>query len=208
MPNRLQIQKKILDTHPSIICVGSDTELIDEKGRFLTTLIHKRGSDISRGIQEGHGEISNPASMVRTDILKKVGGHHEGYTYADDLDVWLRLDEVGDLENLPIPLTQYRVHSNSASEKFGVIQRESALRACQDAWKRRNIQGNFTAGSEWRPTGTRTSRLEFTLNYGWLAWNSKKNKTAFIYGFKAIMLDVFSKNAWQLLYCAIIRKSK
>lgn len=208
LPERFRIQKDFLDNHPEIVCVGSDTELIDEKGRFLTRIIHKRGLDIRNGILEGHGEISNPASMIRTDALKKIGGYHADYIYAEDLDVWLRLDEVGGLDNLPIPLTQYRIHPNSASEKFGATQRQSALKACQDAWKRRNIEGQFTATALWRAGSTRESKLEYTLKYGWLAWNNQQFLTATIYGVKALKINMQSKNAWQLFYCGIFKKTR
>jgi glycosyltransferase involved in cell wall biosynthesis len=206
LPERFRLQKDFLDSHPEMVCVGSDTELIDEKGRFLTKITHNRGLDIRKGILEGHGEITNPAAMIRTDAFKKIGGCHADYLYAEDLDVWLRLDEIGGLENMPIALTQYRIHPNSASEKFGTIQRQSALKACQDAWKRRNIEGKFTAAALWRAGSSRESQLEYTLKYGWLAWSNQQCLTATLYGIKAIKINVLSKKAWQLFYCGIFKK--
>lgn len=208
LPERFRLQKDFLDSHPEMVCVGSDTELIDEKGRFLTKITHNRGLDIRKGILEGHGEITNPAAMIRTDAFKKIGGCHTDYLYAEDLDVWLRLDEMGGLDNIPIALTQYRIHPNSASEKFGATQRQSALKACQDAWKRRNIEGQFTATALWRAGSTRESKLEYTLKYGWLAWNNQQFLTATIYGVKALKINMQSKNAWQLFYCGIFKKTR
>lgn len=207
LPDRLRIQSEYLDQHPELVCVGFDTELIDEKGRFITTIIHKHGSDLRQGILEGHGEISNPASMIRTSALKQVGGNSEKYKCGGDLDVWLKLDEIGGLDNIPIPLTQYRIHSQSISQQFGILQRESALKACEDAWERRGIEGQFTANALWRADNTRASRLTYTLKHGWLAWQNHQYSTAAIYGIKAIKLNIFLKQAWQLTACGLTRKN-
>jgi glycosyltransferase involved in cell wall biosynthesis len=206
LPDRLRIQSEYLDNHPDVVCVGSDVELIDEKDRFLTVNHYKKGAEISLDIIQGHVQISNPASMVRTSALRQIGGHHEEYTYADDLDVWLRLDEIGKLDNIPIPLTKYRIHSNSASEKFILKQKESAQKACEDAWKRRGIQGKFTSDFKWRADGSRESKLEFTLKYGWLAWRNLQYSTATIYGVKALKISLLSKEAWKLLLCGLLRR--
>lgn len=206
LPDRFRIQNDYLDNHPDVVCVGSDTLLIDEEDRFICVIHHKKGNDISAALVEGHVELSNPASMVRTASLKEIGGHRIEYTYADDLDVWLRLDEIGKLENIPIPLTQYRIHTNSASQKFGEVQKESAVKACQDAWKRRGINGQFNTNFSWRADETLSSRLQYTLKYGWLAWHSEQYSTTAIYGLKSLKLNPTCKEAWLLLLCGIFRK--
>jgi len=206
LPDRFRIQNDYLDNHPDVVCIGSDTQLIDEEDRFICVLRHKRGIEISKGILEGHGEISNPASMIRTEALRKINGHHEEYTYADDLDVWLRLDEIGKLENIPMPLTKYRIHPSSASQQFCIKQRESALKACQDAWERRGIEGVFTADGLWRADSSLESRLAYSLRYGWLAWQNRQYSTTTIYGLKSLQLSPLCKEAWLLFLCGIFRK--
>lgn len=39
----------------------------------------------------------------------KIRGYHEKYQHAEDLDLFLRLAEIGELANLPDVLLQYRL---------------------------------------------------------------------------------------------------
>ena len=47
-----------------------------------------------------------------------VGGYDETFKYAGDYDLCLRLSEVGDVMHISRPLYFYRVHTNSASQRY------------------------------------------------------------------------------------------
>jgi GT2 family glycosyltransferase len=51
---------------------------------------------------------------MRADALRKIGGYREQFVVAQDLDLFLRLAEVGRLANLPEVLLRWR-QSRAAS---------------------------------------------------------------------------------------------
>ena len=189
LPDRLFNQATYLDAHPEVMCVGGDSLLIDEKGRFLTRLFHLRGDEaIQTAALAGHGAITHPAAMIRTQNIKQINGYDSRYKLAEDIDLWLKLGEVGKLENLGVPVLKYRMHGKSSSEQKGELQREAARKACEAAWERRGITGEFQATGLWRPGASVDSKFQFALQYGWWAWNSRERRTAAYYGCKAIRL--------------------
>ncbi len=206
LPERLARQVAFLQQHPEVVCLGSAYELIDAKGRLLTQLpVPLDNEAIQRQILAGHAAIFQPCAMMRRSVVQQVGGYDETMTQAEDLDLWLRLGEVGELANLPDVLVQYRLHANSVSEQDCALQRQKALEACQHAWQRRGIQAKFEATEPWRPGKDRKSRHRFMLQYGWWAFNSKQRQTAIIYSFKAIWALPWQPQGWKLLSCALLK---
>jgi glycosyltransferase involved in cell wall biosynthesis len=70
-------------------------------------------------------------------------------TGYEDLDLWLRLGEVGQRANLRELVLRYRLHTKSVSEQNYARQRQNARIACENAWERRGIEGTFTASERW-----------------------------------------------------------
>lgn len=204
-PHRLATQVEFLDREKAV-CVGSAAELIDVKGRVLTT-IHppSEDGDIQRLQLVGHVSLLQPSVMMRREAVQQVGGYDEMFPAAEDLDLWLRLGEIGSLANLPQPLIQYRMHAGGISETRRADQQRLMKLACQRAWRRRGITGEFHATESWRAMPGRHSHHAFMLRYGWWAFNSGHRRTAAIYGCKAISQWPFDREGWQLLACAIIK---
>lgn len=208
MPERLARQVDFLQQHPQVVCLGSAYALIDAKGRWLTQLpLPLTDAEIQQKALAGHASIFQPCAMMRRAVVQQVGGYDETMTQAEDLDLWLRLGEVGELANLPDVLVQYRLHSNSVSEQDCALQRQKAQEACERAWQRRGVTGYFEAAEHWRPGKDRVSRHKFIMQYGWWAFNSHERRTALIYGLKAIQLLPFHLAGWKLLISALIKPS-
>ena len=206
LPNRLADEVTFLDQHPEVVCVGGAQDLIDEAGRFLTCLqLPQTNAEIQQAALAGHGSICHPAAMIRRTALLEVGGYNETMDLAEDLDLWLRLGEIGELANLPQPVIRYRLHSTSISEQHCREQRQEAYLACERAWKRRGIEGKFEAGEPWRPGKDRHSRHKFMLQYGWWAFTSAQKRTALIYGFRAVYALPFSPEGWKLLITTALK---
>ncbi|HEX8981094.1 MAG TPA: glycosyltransferase [Parasulfuritortus sp.] len=206
LPDRFAWQVQFLREHPETVCLGGAFQLIDEADRLLATLSPPSSNDdIQQSILAGHGAICHPTAMMRRDALIKVGGYDAAYYPAEDVNLWLRLGEVGELANLESPVLKYRLHGNSISEQAGNKQREATRRACEAAWQRRNIEGVFMAGGAWRPGTDAASRHDYMIKYGWWAWSSRQRKTAAIYGCKAIRVRPLSMAGWRLLLVALIK---
>lgn len=144
LPERFARQAAFLGEHPGVVCVGGAYQMIDSADRFLTTLTPPQtDAEIQYLHLSGHTAINHPTAMMRLAAVNRLGGYDSEYDLVEDLDLWLRLGEVGKLANLADVLLKYRLHDKSISEKAGQKQREAARRACESAWRRRHITGHL-----------------------------------------------------------------
>jgi glycosyltransferase involved in cell wall biosynthesis len=207
LPNRFERQVAFLRAHPMVVCVGADHELIDGGGRLLTVL--RQPSDnatVQTLALQGRIAICHPVVMMRRQAVIEAGGYDEQFAVAQDLDLWLRLGEVGELANIPEVLLKYRQHAESVSEKRRVLQMENMRKACELAWERRGLRdARFLPTEPWRSGQDRASRLKFALRYGWWAFNSAQRRTALLYGLRAVMTMPLSADGWRLLACAALK---
>lgn len=204
-PGRLAQQLAFL-RHSDAVCVGTFVDFIDERGRFLTTIACPTDD---RAIQEallrGDCSIWHTSAMIRRDALERVRGYDERFDCALDLDLWLRLGEVGRLANMPVALQCYRLHADSVSETRRTRQRERCGLACERAYARRGLDRTYVDPGHWRPGRDAASRFEYTLRYGWWAYQNRQRTTAMSYGLRAIRHVPFSKRGWTLLAKALLQ---
>ncbi|HVX84635.1 MAG TPA: glycosyltransferase [Phycisphaerae bacterium] len=207
-PTRLADQVAYLRAHPDCVLVGGFVQLIDAKNRPLRTLrLPVDHADIDRYQLAGHTSIPHPVATFRLAAAKALGGYNPRYESAEDLDLWLRLAEVGAIHNIPRVLVQYRQHDNSMSSTHSQAQLDNMHAICRAAWTRRNVPGKFEMTEHWRPGPDRASRLRYALSTGWCAFNEGHRSTARIYALKALRLHPASLQAAKLLACALIKPS-
>ena len=205
-PERLALQVEFLKANLDVVCLGGAHEVIDEDGRLLTRLpLPEQDQEIQELALAGHGSICNPCAMIRRLSLVEIGGYDETLLCAEDLDVWLKLGEIGKLANLKPTILKYRLLKSSISQQHGVLQRQAAREICQRAWLRRGIEGHFEAEELWRPTQDAASQHRFMLQYGWWAFNSGERMTAMLYGVRAITALPFAAEGWKLLTCSAFK---
>ena len=210
LPERFALQLEALRADPSLACVGGCFQLIDGEGRALTVLKPPTDdAEIQRQALAGHGSICHPTAMIRRESLEKINGYDEEFKIAQDLDLWLRLGEVGRLGNVPQTVLKFRLHEGSVSETKRVEQRRFARMACERAWKRRGItEGKFEAEEPWRPGSDAESKMKFALQYGWWAFQSGERRTAMHYGVRAIRAKPLKSEGWKLLLCAAVKRPR
>lgn len=206
LPERLGAQCDYLQRYSKVVCVGGATMMIDGADRYLTTLYPpQHDADIQPAMLAGHTAINHPSAMMRRSALAVAGAYDPAYYPAEDLDLWLRLGEIGALANLATPVLKYRLHDASISAQAVERQQDAKRRACQAAWQRRGIPGRFAADRIWRPGRDRRSRCGFMTQYGWWAWRSGERATAVHYGWQAIRASCLDPAGWKLLLVALMR---
>ncbi len=148
LPDRLKVQVRFLDENPQTVCIGGGVILIDEHDKELHHPPPVVGNaHVQRSALEGRMPICHPAAMFRASAIAKVGGYRPEAYPSEDLDLWLRLGEVGHLDNVPQAVLRYRVHSTSISVQQSDRQIAKMREACEAAWKRRNIKGGIFRGA-------------------------------------------------------------
>ncbi len=206
LPHRLEQQITFLERRADVVCVGGSFELIDAAGRLLTRIAPPEFDDaIQSKALAGHTSLCHPCVMFRRSAVEAIGGYDESIPTAQDLDLFLKLGEVGSLANLKDPVLKYRVHAQAVSEQKHSQQIYYKQLACERAWERRGIQGEFEATAPWRPGSDRQSRHHFMLKYGWWAFNSQQRWTAILYGLRAISLNPIDISGWKLSLIAMLK---
>ncbi len=207
MPDRLARQVEFLRQHPEVVCVGSAQDRVDEAGRLLFTQVEpEEDLEIQQWMLRGYTSINNPSAMIRRAAIVKVGGYDESLPQAEDLDFFLKLGEIGKLANFKESLIQYRQHQQSISETKQCNAIEWGRKACERAWQRRGIHGNYDATQPWRPHD-RPSRHDYILKYGWSFFNRGQRWAAIVYGIRAIRTLPLKLEGWKLLICALVKPS-
>jgi glycosyltransferase involved in cell wall biosynthesis len=206
-PERFARQVEFLDAHPEIALVGCGYALIDEKDRILDTEV-PAVDDYT--IQDRHlrglTTICHPCAMARSKSLASIGGYDESYPVAQDLDLYLRLGEIGKLANLPEILMKYRYHPNSTSDTRQELQLDCMRNATERAWKRRGITGKFELPRHWRPGNDTESMYVFSMTVGHRAHCAGQRHTAIVYSLKALFRRPFRMLPWRMLFCAVFKR--
>lgn len=120
-PQRLAKQISFLNANPMVVAVGSDVYFTDPEGRRLIRHLPKTNHrEIVDQLLDGNGgAIIHPSLVVRREALVHIGGYREEYQWIEDLDLYIRLAEVGELANIPEPLLDYRQHMKSVNRTRG-----------------------------------------------------------------------------------------
>lgn len=131
-PERLQKQLDYLLKN-NLDMVGSDINLINEKGEFIGAQTYPKGLDINKKLIYKNCFAHNTVLMKRSFFLK-VRGYNAGYN-SEDYDLWLRMKRAGvNWDNMDEKLLDYRIHSSASqgrllgyAEVSGYVLREFLL---------------------------------------------------------------------------------
>lgn len=133
LPNRFEEQLKIFQEHPSVGLVCSDIITIDDCSKIIGKEVQKNKypetlleSLTYRNISK---PIIHPTVMIKTELLKRVGGYRN-YVVAEDKDLWLRLLAEGvSFYRINQQLLKYRKSSSGVSRTKINQQRASSMLA-------------------------------------------------------------------------------
>ncbi|MFT3788811.1 MAG: glycosyltransferase family 2 protein [Tepidisphaeraceae bacterium] len=198
--DRLSRQVEYMNAHADVVLLGGAYRLIDEADRPIRTMRPPtEDAELQRQCLAATQPICHPLAMIRTGALRSANGYDAACVAAEDLDLFLRLGEIGKLACLDgLPLLDYRMHEASVSETKQALQRENQRKAVQAAMTRRGIPGTFAPPEQWRAT-TDDSRFHWTCTYGWWSLKEGYRSTARAFARKAIRQKPFNKQGWALL---------
>lgn len=206
LPERFGRQVEFLDRHRDVLCVGTATDRIDDRGRWIGRRIPPLDdAAIQEELLAGHNPIVHPSVAMRADAARAVGGYAVDLMPAEDLDLWLRLGERGRLANLPEVLLRYRMHPNSVSERAQAAQLANKRRAAERAWQRRGLPARELNLPPWRALDDRRSRADFLQRYGWSAFHLGEWRTALAYGLALVGREPLRGEGWRLAACALLK---
>ena len=140
VPHRLQKQVAYLDAHPACVAAGAWIEVIDEAGRHLglKTFVETH-EEISAALYRGISPIAHPTIVARRDVLQAAGGYDARCYPSEDLDLWFRLAERGQLANVGEALLLHRRHKTAVGVREREKMKAMALTICNEARNKRGL---------------------------------------------------------------------
>jgi glycosyltransferase involved in cell wall biosynthesis len=204
MPSRFEKQIRYLKEHPECVAVSSKVLLIDAEGLPISEIWGETDHEkIDSVHMSGTGSyMCHPALAVRKADLLKVGGYREECHYAEDLDLFLRLAEIGKLTNLPEVLLEYRQHVESVGYARRDKQIKATDKAVSDAKIRRGLVTTTNSNvAEKSDVAVLQKLSDIYLKWAWWAFMANNRQTAKKYAFKALLQNPFKLQLVKLFYC-------
>jgi glycosyltransferase involved in cell wall biosynthesis len=131
LPGRLARQLEVLRKNPNVVMTSCGTRFIGPDNEILYE-VRQNGEELQRGLQHVDlGRVRGPSShtsvMFRRQAFEKVGGYRAQFDVAQDLDLWMRLSEVGLCWAIAEVDCEFRLSKHSIS----VVRKAEQLRAAK-----------------------------------------------------------------------------
>jgi glycosyltransferase involved in cell wall biosynthesis len=152
-PDRLGKQFAFMQSHPEIELLGTFAECIDAAGNIVGRLAPATDHAGLAQVLGRTNPFVHSSIMMRTALVRRIGGYRAAFRAAEDYDLWLRMAEAGGIANLADYLTQYRRHDSNLSRRDAIRQSFSVRLAQRSAAGRRSGAGDpadaLTAPPDW-----------------------------------------------------------
>lgn len=199
LPTRFEKQMQYLINNNDCLLLGTRVIIIDTDGDEICEMgDYFSHSDLDQGLLEKKGQlIYDPSVIFRKSIVDQLGGYRKQYSRVLDLDLFLRISELGKIENLREPLLKYREHT----KKQGFVFRNEQITQINEVIKETYARRKLT----YTETPTNLSAAKSDTNsweiWAWWALKAGNIKTAKKYAHKLLLASPFSLKSWRLLYC-------
>ncbi len=153
LPERLSIQKKYLDEHPTVALVAGSMIIIDAHNTVTGSKKAITDTELLRFHMVIKNQIAHPTVMFRKSTIDQCGGYDESFSFAQDYELWSKLLARGySIANLPTDFLKYRIGTPSITQ--GEKTRDLAYRSAMKIVKTNLLRyihvsdDEFTALSE------------------------------------------------------------
>lgn len=131
-PERFKKQIEFMYANSDLGISGSHMEIIDSSGNVIKEQHKKIGDEaIKINLFFGHTSLAHPSIIIRKKVIDMYHLRYDtAFQYAEDYDLYCRYSPFIILGNYPECLIQYRMHSESVSQKYKqqqIIDAQTAL---------------------------------------------------------------------------------
>jgi glycosyltransferase involved in cell wall biosynthesis len=110
-PTKLQTQYELAQKDPSLVLIGTGSELIDGGGNILKNFLYPASNPrLLSNLTLAGPCFAHSSAIYRTATARQLGGYRSRFKFAQDRDLWLRLSEVGKIASIPHALVSIRLH--------------------------------------------------------------------------------------------------
>ena len=141
-PDRLVWQTEFLRSHGEFGAVsGSFATMTEDSEVVANHNTSGPGVEVTDDLRRGRGPSHVCAYLVRTELLRKLGGCREFFVTAEDVDLQFRLSEVTRVWHDPRPAYLYRLHDASITHVQKSSQRSFYEQCARDFQQQRQTRG-------------------------------------------------------------------
>jgi len=144
-PHALSEVAKLLNEKKDTDLIYSDEDKLDIKGKRVEPFFKP---DWCPDLFMSTNYMSH-LSVIRKELIDKVGGFRKGYEGSQDYDLFLRIIELtNNIEHIPNILYSWRKIPGSTAAEYSDkgYAKESTIKALNDSLKRKNLKGNTYSG--------------------------------------------------------------
>lgn len=166
LPERFEKEVTYLETHPEVMVVGGQMNIMDENEQIISSRSYPAGGLKFFLFSCARNPLAHPTIMMRRDIVDKGYRYDESLRMSEDLDLWLRLLNDGyKLANIQDTVLNYRVMGNFLEKRTSDVQREVMAQVRNKNFdKRRLVHSLLSCLSGWFFTHVPRSAINKAYN--------------------------------------------
>ena len=139
-PERFARQLAYMEAHSECVALGADVLLVDPERRPIRLhRVPREHEAIERALWIAAGPMPHPVVMLRRRAVIAAGNYRTDQLWAEDLELFLRMAEVGRMANLPEVLLEWRRHPRAVGSEQRREQRKTQNRILAAARRRRGL---------------------------------------------------------------------
>lgn len=200
-PCRFQEQLNYMRDHPDCASVGClvihVTASGEERDRSKPDITDQQIRD--RLYNGDSTAMPHYGSFMRRDQLNRIGCYREEFSSAQDLDLFLRLCEVGTLANVPLYLMRYREHEGSVGARRSEEQARNAREILRQAYQRRGLPLPPHL-AQWTNVLVNVNRSR----WAWAALQQRRYADARAHAWRVLRSAPLRKSSWHLAFHAAL----
>ncbi|WP_321417450.1 glycosyltransferase [uncultured Desulfobacter sp.] len=178
-PQALELMVNELERNPEFVMIFPDYYLVDENG---TVLDQVRRHDFKRDVTLMDLPAHGACTVIRTDVLKKIGGYDESFKCQDGYDIWLKIISKYNVNNISLPLFYYRQHGASLTKNEKTILKTRAQIKEKHIKKKNNSSPNVLViipvrGASTHPKSISLEKLHKKPLIDWTIDSALESKT-------------------------------
>ncbi len=123
LPERFNKQVEYMDSHSNIGVCGSNVRFFGEKVGETDMPI---GSKWCKANMFFSNALAHPSVIIRRSVLDKCGLKYDPcFERMEDFDLWDRVCEQVDIDNISDPLLRYRIHKSQVTQNHTADEKDS-----------------------------------------------------------------------------------
>jgi glycosyltransferase involved in cell wall biosynthesis len=113
LPGAISTLVEAFESHPEVVVVYGDFDLIDKRGEFVTKLVTP-DFDHAQLVEELNCQ-PGVGALFRRVVFEQLGGWNPDLRKIPDFEFWLRAARLGPFLRVPRTVGEYRVHEESTA---------------------------------------------------------------------------------------------